>query len=249
MYSLFSLHELSIVLLIRNHNHTLLNWDFLKCTGIVPQDWQLASEPISTQNFSQIAFQNGLRIVADNSKIIFTETIGEKSLVDIVVAQIAKFYTQILPYAEYQALGLNPEAFVTFPEHPEIAQNYLSKTLFFSQPWLEFGNTTPRVDLNISYTLDQGTLNLKVAQQFIKQEDGETMTPIVVYSGNFEYMFEQFLPAERSAILWNYLEQWQLNVETFNHLIKNQFLQGLNTPLSGVDTDTLMGLPMEMLMQ
>ncbi|WP_414579165.1 hypothetical protein [Anabaena sp. CCY 9402-a] len=251
MSSLFSLHELSIVLLIHNQNPTLLNLDFLKYSGIVPQNWELANDPISTPNLSQVIFQNGLRIIADTNRTIFTERIAGKSLSDLVVAQVAKLYTQVLPHAEYKALGINPEGFATFPDHPEIAQNYLSKTLLSSQPWLEFGNKTPKVDLNISYTLDQGTLNLKVSQGFLRQENGEVITPIVTYSGNFEYIFQEVSPPEKLAVLSNHLEQWQLNLETFTNLIKNQFLKGLSTPLLGVgiNTDPLMGEPIAIAMK
>lgn len=253
MYSIFSVHELSIVFLIHNQNPTLLNLDFLKYSGIVPQDWEIANDPILTPNLSQIVFQNGLRIVADTNRTIFTERIAGKSLNNIAVAQVAKLYTQVLPYAEYQALGINPEGFAHFPDHPEVAQNYLSQTLLLSsQRWLEFGNTPPTVDLNISYTLDQGTLNLKISQGFLQEENVEFITPIVTYSGNFEYIFPNLPPADKLAVLSNNLEKWQLNLETFTNLIKNQFLQGLNTPFMGLNTpfiglntDPLMDAPIE----
>ncbi|MHC5675064.1 hypothetical protein [Nostoc sp.] len=250
MASIFSVHELSIVLLIHNQNPTLLNLDFLKYSGIVPQDWELANDPVLTANLSQVMFQNGLRIIADTNRTIFTEIIVGKSLSDIVVAQVAKLYVQILSHAEYKALGINPEGFATFPDHPEIAQNYISKSLLSSQRWLEFGNTVPRVDLNISYTLDEGTLNLKVGQGFLRQDNGEAMTPVVTCSGNFEYVLQQISPSEKSAILCNYLDRWQLNVESFTHLIKNQFLQELNTPLiAGSIIDPLIGKPVEILLR
>jgi len=245
MPSIFSVHELSIVLLIHNQNPTLLNLDFLKYSGIVPSHWELANDPVLTPNVSQVIFNNGLKIIADANRTIFTEMIAGKSPSDIAVTQVAKLYAQVLSHAEYKALGINPEGFATFPHHPEIAKNYLSKTLLSSQPWLEFGNTPPRVDLNISYTLDQGTLNLKVGQGFMQQENGEAITPIVRYSGNFEYIFQQMSPSEKLAVLCNYLDQWQFNIQTFTNLITNQFLNGLNTPLMGGSIDPLIGSPVE----
>lgn len=244
MSSIFSVHELSIVLLVRNQNPALLNLDFLKCSGIVPQDWELASSPILTQQGSQIIFQNGLRLVADTNRTIFIESTIGKSFSNIAVAQVAKLYAQKLPHAQYEALGINPEGFATFPDRPELAQNYLSKTLLSPGTWLEFGNTPPRVDLNIIYTLEQGTLNLKVGQRSL-QKDEEATTPIVTYSGNFEYIFQQLPPADKLDVLCNCLDQWQFNIQTFTALIEQRFLNGLNAPFLSQGFDQLTGQPIE----
>ncbi len=245
MSSIFSVHELSIVLLVRNQNPAMLNLDFLKCSGIVPQDWELASSPILTQQGSQIIFQNGLRLAADANRTILIESTMGKSLSDIAVAEVAKLYVQKLPHAQYEALGINPEGFATFPDYPELAQNYMSKTLLAPGTWLEFGNTVPRVDLNITYTLEQGTLSLKVAQRSIQKENEEATTPIVTYTGNFEYIFQQLPPADKLDVLCNRLDQWQSNIETFTTLIEQRFLNALNAPLLSQGIDPLTGQPIE----
>ncbi|RUT07772.1 hypothetical protein DSM106972_020320 [Dulcicalothrix desertica PCC 7102] len=245
MSSIFSVHELSIVLLVRNQNPALLNLDFLKCSGIVPQDWELASSPILTQQGSQIIFQNGLRLVADTNRTIFLESTIGKSFSNITVAQVAKHYVQRLPYAQYDALGINPEGFATFPNNPELAQNYISKSLLSPGAWLEFGNTPPRTDLNIVYTLEQGTLSLKVAQRSIQKENEEAITPIVTYTGNFEYIFQQVPPTDKLDVLCNRLDQWQSNIETFTTLIEQRFLNAMNSPLLSQSIDPLTGQPIK----
>ena len=246
MSSIFSVHELAIVLLVRNQNPALLNLDFLKYSGIVPQDWELASSPILTPQGSQVIFQNGLRLIADTNRTIFIESIIGKSYSNITVAQVAKLYAQVLCHAEYEALGINPEGFATFPNRPELAQNYLSQTLLSPGSWLEFGNLPPRVDLNIGYTLDEGTLNLKVCQRLVQQENEETTTPVVTYSGNFEYPLQQVSPTDKLSVLCDRLDQWQLNVETFTTLIKQRFLNRLNPSFLGLNTDPLTGEPVAM---
>jgi hypothetical protein len=242
MSSIFSVHELAIVLLVRNQNPALLNLDFLKYSGIVPEDWELASSPIVTPQSSQIIFKNGLRLIADPHRTIFIESIPGKSNSNVVVAQVAKLYSQVLRNAEYQAIGINPEGFASFPNHPELAQNYLYQTLLSPGRWLDFGHTPPKVDMNIVYTLEQGTLNLNVSQRWLEKENS---TPIISFAGNFEYALQQVSPTDRLSVLCNRLDQWHLNLETFTSLIKQRFLNGLNVPLLGLGIDSLTGQTIE----
>jgi hypothetical protein len=224
MSAIFFIHDLSAVLVVRNQNPTLLNLDFLKYSGIVPQDWELTNPPVSTPQGSQVIFQNGLKLIADSNRTLFIESIASKSYSEVKFAEIAKLYTQALPRAEYEALGINLVGYATFPDNPELAQHYLTKTLLSHGTWLEFGNSVPKVDLNISYSLEQGNLNLKVGQAVLKKDHEAITTPIVTYSGNFEYSLQQLAPADKLGFLYNLLDQWQAHVETFTNLIERSFL-------------------------
>jgi hypothetical protein len=236
MSSLFSIHDLyisefSVVLLVRNQNPTLLNLDFLKYSGVVPHDWEVASAPILSQQGSLIVFQNGLRLAADTTRTIFLESVVGKSIDDAVSAQIAKRYIQILSQAEYESLGINITGFVTFRNQPQLAENYLSKALLLSGNWLEFGIEVPKVDLNISYTLEQGTLNLQINQTPFPQQNEAASIPAVRYFGNFDYSLQPVAPTNRLTTLQTHLDQWQSKVETFTTLINQRFLDGVNVSL------------------
>jgi hypothetical protein len=249
MSSIFSTHDLSIsefsvVLLVRNQNPTLLNLDFLKYSGVVPHDWEVASAPILSQQGSLIIFQNGLRLAADTTRTIFLENTTGKSIDDAVSAEVAKRYTQILSQAEYESLGINLTGFVTFRNHPQLAESYLSKALLLSGNWLEFGTESPKVDLNISYTLEQGKLNLQINQTPFPQENEEASIPAVKYFGNFDYSLQQVEPTNKLTTLQVYLEQWQSNVETFKTLINQRFHEGINVSLLG-STQSLTGQTVE----
>ncbi len=247
MSSIFSIHDLSIsefsvVLLVKNQNPTLLNLDFLKYSGIVGQDWEVSGSPVSTPQGSQIIFQNGLRLAADSTRTIFLESVIGKSIDDIVSAQVAKRYTQILSQAEYEAVGINLTGLVTFREQPQLAQTYLSKALLLSGNWLEFGTQPPKVDLNISYTLEKGMLNLQINEIQLPQENEAASIPAVRYFGNFDYALQQVELTDRLTTLQTYLDQWQSNIETFTNLINQRFLDGVNISLLG-NTQSLTGQP------
>ena len=70
--------ELSIVVVARNHNPTILNPDFLRYNEIVPPDWELAGPPVCVELMAQVAYSNSVKIVSQFDKVIFTETLGGK---------------------------------------------------------------------------------------------------------------------------------------------------------------------------
>jgi len=47
--ALKDIEELTLSLVIQNFNPTLLSYDFLNMSGIVPKEWELASQPIINQ--------------------------------------------------------------------------------------------------------------------------------------------------------------------------------------------------------
>jgi hypothetical protein len=55
--------EFGIIVAIKDNKPTVLNPDFLKYSGIVP-DSELARQPIFTQNLSQVVYTNGVSIIA-----------------------------------------------------------------------------------------------------------------------------------------------------------------------------------------
>ena len=97
--------EFGIIIAAKNHKPTILNVDFLKYSGIVPTDWELARQPIYTQSVSQVAFTNGVAIVAEPTRIMFIEAIENKAAKEISVPNIAKKYISALPNVEYEANG------------------------------------------------------------------------------------------------------------------------------------------------
>jgi hypothetical protein len=45
----FLIQDLTLVVVARNHNPTILNPDFLKSTHIVPEHWELAAPPFCVE--------------------------------------------------------------------------------------------------------------------------------------------------------------------------------------------------------
>ncbi|MBX9255406.1 hypothetical protein H1Q63_15930, partial [Desmonostoc muscorum CCALA 125] len=51
-----NIQEMAIAIAAKQHNPTILTPDFLKYSGIVPNNWELAKPPIITDAAAQVVF-------------------------------------------------------------------------------------------------------------------------------------------------------------------------------------------------
>lgn len=223
-----SVQELVIVIAAKNNNPTILTADFLKYSGIIPSDWELARQPVLTNSAAQVIFTNGVSIVAEPNRVIFIEAIADKSAAEIAIAQIARKYVEILPNAEYQAMGLNPRGYASFDAGEDAARNYLSQTLLAPGAWSDVGTAPARATINYVYTLERGQLNLSVNEAGLRQSD-ETVKPIVLFSGNFSYDIANDDKAERLKNLYQALDNWQADLDTYKDIVDSKFLANQKT--------------------
>jgi hypothetical protein len=158
MSNSLQLSEIAIALVAKDLNPAVLNPDFLKYTGIIPTDWELANQPIYNNNLVQLVYKNGVGIIVQPNRLNVLEMIGGKRLAEIQLATIALQLIEKLSEIEYQAVGINPKAFVNFPS-VEDAYNYICGKLLAPGSWQEFGGSKVNAALQLSYPLKRGTLN------------------------------------------------------------------------------------------
>lgn len=216
-------NEFVIVIAVKNHKPTILNPDFLKYSGIVPSEWELAVAPICTNSVAQVTYQNGISIVAEPQRIMFVEAMVDKAATSVLVPGIASKYGKILPHVDYQAVGMNFRGHVTFNAQPNAAREYLAQTLLSPGPWQEFGLAPVRTGVNFVYTLEHCSFNLSVNEAAWRQPD-ETTTPVVVFSGNFSYDIGGHSESERLNSLQQAIENWQVSLSTYKELVNTKFL-------------------------
>lgn len=226
MNQIVNLQELAIVVAIKNHNPTILTPDFLKYSGIIPANWELAREPLSTNRIAQVIFTNGISIVAEPTRVIFLEAIAGKATTAILGPSIVRKYVETLPNVDYQAVGINPVGYVEFKNQPDAARKYLAETLLSTGVWQEVGTAPVQATLNLTYTLERGQFNLSVNSTALKQAD-ETTTPIVLFSGNFSYDVANIAESERRAGLEQAIENWQADLKIYQDIVNTKFLTKL----------------------
>lgn len=215
--------EFGIILAIKGNKPAVLNQDFLKYSGIIPDEWELARAPINTNNGSQVTYTNGLSIVAEPSRVIFIESIEDKTAASILVPNIARNYVKSLPNVEYQAVGINPRGYITCTQDLDSARQYIAEKLLSSGTWQEEGTAPMRATLNLAYTLERGPFYLSINEAALRNPD-ETTTPIVLFSGSFSYELSGETGAQRLENLHQAIDNWQDDLETYASIIKTKFI-------------------------
>ncbi|KYC37635.1 hypothetical protein WA1_39930 [Scytonema hofmannii PCC 7110] len=234
--------NLGLVFAVKNHSLSILNPDFLKYSGIVPQDWNLARQPIYTNSAVQVVFTNGISIIAEPNRVIFMEPIDDKTMSELNIAEIARKYVQTLPNIEYEAVGINPRGYVSFAGSPDAARKYMAENLLSPGAWQSAGDSPMRASLNLVYKFQRAPFYLSITEAALRNED-ETSTPIVMFSGSFSYELSGENGAEKISHLHNCLENWQTDLNTYSDLINQKFLQKIPSSLLAASDESTVSVP------
>lgn len=215
--------ELGITIVAKRHNPTILTSDFLKYSGIVPSDWELAKTPILTNNAAQVVFQNGVNIIADVNRIIFTEAIATKEPEDVKIPAIAAKYLEILAQVDYQAVGINFRGHVLFDQQQNTAHDYILKTLLNQGDWQEFGQASVQAAIRFLYTLKGAQMSLDINEAGLELPENKVI-PIVLFSANFNHAIAPDEPSEKLAAISQVISNWQADLETYKEVVNSKFL-------------------------
>jgi hypothetical protein len=228
MTSTANLQDFSIVLVANNLSPNLMAPDFLNGSGVIPGDWELASQPVLTARASQIAFKNGIRIEAQPGSVNFSEAMGTSTAESpsLRIPELVYRYTAALPNLNYQGVGLNPRRFVTFGEGEEGAHRYLTETLLSPGTWQGFGTAPMQAGINLVYTLQRCRLRLTINEAKLQIPNQQPMSAII-FAGNFDYRVSGETPEERQQSLKAAVENWRADLADYNDLIDNYFLVGV----------------------
>lgn len=213
--------ELAIVVAVQNQNPHLFAEDFLKQTGIVPSEWNLAQEPVYTERVVQITFENGLRLIAEPSRVMFIERMGDKPLDLLQAGTVARTYVETLKMADYQAVGINFRSHVAY-DRPAAAADYI-KSLLAPGGWLAYANGRVRPKLSFNYDLTNRLLSVSIDEAALEVDDRQSI-PVVVFSGNFNYNISQQSAVPKSIAIANIIGNWQQEFDEYHGLINEQFL-------------------------
>ncbi len=227
-----SIQQMAITVIVQKNDPTILTPDFLKYTGIVPTEWEVAREPVRNNSVAQVTFQNSVNIVSQSNKFLFSEVIANKEVKDIEISTIASKYIQKLSQAQYEGIGINFGGYALFPHSEQAARDFIFKTLLQPGPWSEFGNAPVQAAMKFGYTLEGKQLNLEVNQAAIKFPD-QKLIPAVLFSGNFNYVLPQDSGNNQVDNLVKVIANWQADLDTYKEVINTRFLSSItsSTPL------------------
>lgn len=219
------IEEISLVIAAQDLTPTMMSLDFLKFSGIVPQEWELSQQPVLNPNFAQLNFTNGIGINAQPGMVTISESINNKKLEELAIHLVASRYIKKLPYAEYTGLSFSPKILLPFPNAPESVQQYITNTLLGSGSWKRIGIAPVQAGINLMYLLDRCQLTMNISEAKLRQPQQAPITAIL-FSGNFNYSVNQQpnQSEDRLAQIASFLDNWKTDLEEFRAIINQKFL-------------------------
>ncbi|MEG4294660.1 hypothetical protein Q5692_38560 [Microcoleus sp. C2C3] len=121
-------------------------------------------------------------------------------------------------------MSINPRSFITFEAGDEnAAREFITSTLLSKGTWADVGKASVKAAVNLVYSLEQGELNLSVAEAMLQLQDADP-TPAVLFSGSFQYEIAGELEGEKLQHLYKLLENWQPDLEAYREIVNERFL-------------------------
>jgi hypothetical protein len=222
MKASLTVQDIAFVFAVQRQDPTLLTPEFLAYSGIVPAEWEVAQQPIRTQQAAQVRYQNGATIVAYPNQVVFAQSLAEDTAVEI--PGVAQRYAEVLRNMVYQSVGINVRGYVPFAgENTDAARDYMFSNLLAKGAWQEFGTAPVQASLNLNYKLEKGQLNLSINEATLQLPEQQPF-PVMLFVGNFNYALSEESDAEKLHALADAVSAWENNVETFKTLISEKFL-------------------------
>ena len=155
--------DFAVVLVGRNHNPSLINPDFLRIHGIVPDDLS-PQQVVVVEPLALVEYKEGLSVHVEQGRMQVRATLDGTMPENPLPIGIAMKYVEVLPRIPYEAIGINWSVAIPMPG----ALAWLTDNLIQSRTWkfAEGRVTGARVEvaievggplLNLSWSEGQGT--------------------------------------------------------------------------------------------
>jgi hypothetical protein len=219
-------HELAIVFAVRDSTPQSLHLDFLKYTGVVPADWQLAQPPIRNQQFNRLIFQNDVHIVAQAHSLTLVQPIVLSHPEQLQVPELAHRYIRAFGEVEdglnYLAVGISPKSLVLVDSAQPTG--YVVETLLHPNDWQHKDDRPAQATVNLLYPLDRCQFKMTI-EDVKHQLPDRTEVPAVLVSGNFHYPVPEGV-GERMTQLSASIDYWKKDLKTYLEIVNQRFLNG-----------------------
>ncbi len=222
--SIQAIEEIGLTIAAKDLNPTMMSQDFLKMSGIIPKDWELAQQPVLNPSIAKLSFKNGININAQPNTVTITESISQKKLEEVAAGEIGTKFVAQLPYADYLGYSFSPKMILPFPKHPQEVRNYITGNLLASGPWKQIGKAPVQAGINLMYSLEHCQLNISITEARLQQPQQPPMMAIL-FSGGFNYNLSSIEDyGERVSRLNKAISSWQNDFGQFREMITQKFL-------------------------
>lgn len=218
------MQEVGIAIAATDLNPKMLNLDFLKFSGIIATDWELARQPVLSSSMAQLSFVNGVNVLAQPRNITFLEAIGDRKVEELQCPSVARRYVEKLPHANYQGVNINPKILIGFPEayEQDTARQFIVDRLLAPGGWQNMGQAPLKASLSLSYQLKRCPLNIAITEVKLQQAEGNAIAALL-FSGGFNYEIAPKYQDKKARYLQKRIETWPTDFEMFKEIVHKKF--------------------------
>jgi len=171
----------SVVVLAKHHNPTILHPSFLSSEAIVPSDWEVAEQPVSTPVFAMVKYKNGIIFNVEENRFQVRRDELKDDVAKSQLPVLACKYVQKLPHVKYQAVGINFKGFIECAD-PEI----LVMDHFLKPGIADFKGAHPEASgFRFVYNLDNVRLRLSFDSGKVKRAEDENERSGILIDANY----------------------------------------------------------------
>lgn len=226
-----AIEEISLLVVAQDLTPTMMSQDFLKFSGIIPQDWELAQQPVLNPNLAQLSFKNGINITAQPRTVTVSESLNRKDLSEVQAATIVTNYIRKLPNAEYIGYSFSPKMLLPFPTSPQSVRQYITENLLGKGRWKKIGKAPVQAGINLMYQLERCQLSMSISEARLQQNQQPEILALL-FSGSFNY---NLVDQDRTDRLIKFLNHWQQDLNKFRTIVTDKFLSSNNYGLGESD--------------
>jgi len=169
----------TVVVLADEHNPTILHPAFLAAQGVVPEDWELAEQPLCTPAFSVAKYANGIAFLVESSRLMVTEERPDGNPIESRIPGLATAYVEKLPHVRYKAVGVNFSAYC-LRQYPE---QFLIERFLKGGPWNDETRPMKAFGARFVYQVEDAVLRLGLDGGQVHRE-GKSESAILI-NGNY----------------------------------------------------------------
>ncbi len=215
--------ELAIVVVAQNHNPTILNSDYLKYNGIVPDNWEIGEGVFTSDLMSKVAFKNGITLISQLDKLVLLESLSDKNFDEIIGPTIILKYVESLPKVDYRGVGINFRGHVPMGDEME-ASKYVTDHFINDGPWKAVNGTETQSSVQFEYVLENYSFSLSLVGTSHIKEDQEI--PCVLLTANFHFEItgniDEKVGRTKEALL-----KWGKCIDQYQSLVSTIFNGGV----------------------
>lgn len=200
----------SVVVVAAANNPTMLNPDFLRHNGIVGTRWRLSEShpPLTTSLLSEVTFEGGLVVRADQNRVTFEQRGSALSLEDVACVDMAKGYLKTAPQVPYIAFGVNSRAMVRNSPFSR-----LSDMLRSNGSEMTFDSIVPQFELKAIYEMKDKRLTLEL------QEGQDDRGPFRLCHANIHRDIAETNQQMRVNSMLSSLDSWRNDLNEFRAVV------------------------------